>query len=194
MEKIILDNDVISVFAEINRDNADIFKTFFDDFQKAPQVNQFVYDCEVLLNKPFVDGRINDNSLNLIEYKDYISPMNEKIYIENFKQMYNVLNQETIDDKIFDKCSGKNKGEIHSVLCAFYLGIAFFLSNDNHSELLKKHFDSARNSLQVYKVFDSCKEVARFKEHKIKKTQLDKITRCCTREQKQKISQIWNNS
>lgn len=194
MEKAILDNDIIEVFDNIKKDKNEIFKTFFTDFDKEPQINEFVYEHEALLSKPFINSLLCEGSLNLIKHDSYITNINEALYKQNFKALYFLLNGKTIDDdKIFQKGSKENKGEIHSILCAHYLQIAIFMSNDGHSRMLLNRLKSNRNNLKIYRMFDGCKEIATKEDCMIKKRQLDAIASNFNSEEQRELSQIWNN-
>lgn len=156
----------------------EFIRYIFNSLNKIPFIHTYVFENELLINEAIKD-LVNEKYIVIKEYADVVtSCYAKKQYVDEFIDLYFFLNfEEIVSDfnVITTHKSGKNMGEIHSLIFAHYLNIPVFMSNDKGArELTKSKINNSSFSIEVKDVCDVFCDIKNMKrgslDKEIKKT------------------------
>ena len=136
-----------------------MFEKVFTILQYRPCVHEYVYKNEMFF-LPMMQSLVQEKRVEVLEKHSIVkSQEQESLYALQWRQLYHDINGTfpslSPDSDVFSfRESGKNLGEIHSLLSAKILGIPYFCSNDHGSKYLAKRLSTSKRTVTILTLHD----------------------------------------
>lgn len=159
MGKVIVDTDFLNHILK-TPNGEELMQKIVDFYGYELAMHPWVYEREIKGISTAADAYVQKN-VKVLEYSEFLATEDdEALYEIYFLDLHRSMNRrESVDGsyrsfKTYNK-SGKNLGEIHSVILARFSGIPLLLSDDyNAKEIAAKRINADGYLLDVKKSFD----------------------------------------
>lgn len=150
----VIDADFFNNLTEKDRSGG-TFLSVMSGMCVKPVMHRYVVEEELMGNST-LQCLIDNGSIAIRDYSDFITEQNKQDYIDLFNMAYKMMNYKTFSEDPFTyrRCK-ENLGEIRSSLMAWFLNIEYFMTDDGQAkQFVCSNLNNSRRKINVYNIYD----------------------------------------